>query len=85
MENALADELEPRRWSHLPINTNFFGIAYAYTDADIGFDPVIKLEDVTMELDTWAAKYIRTFALFDKTARIDLLQAYQKGHWSGKA
>ncbi len=79
-----ADELEPRRWSHLPINTNFFGIAYAYTDADIGFDPVIKLEDVTMELDTWAAKYIRTFALFDKTARLDLLQAYQKGRWYGK-
>ena len=83
MENALADELEPRRWSHLPINTNFFGTAYAHTDADISVDPVLKLENVTMELHTWAAKYIRTFALFDKTARIDLLQAYQTGRWSG--
>ena len=79
-----ADELDPRRWTHLPINTNFFGTAYAYTDADISIDPVLKLEKVTMEMHTWAAKYIRTFALFDKTARIDLFQAYQEGRWSGK-
>ena len=79
-----ADELDPRRWTHLPINTNFFGTAYAYTDADISFDPVLKIEKATMEMHTWAAKYIRTFALFDKTARIDLFQAYQEGRWSGK-
>jgi hypothetical protein len=79
-----ADELDPRRWTHLPINTNFFGTAYSYTDADISFDPVLKIEKATMEMHTWAAKYIRTFALFDKTARIDLLQAYQEGRWSGK-
>ena len=36
-----------------------------------------------MELDNWAAKYIRTFVLFNKTARIGILQAYQEGRWSG--
>jgi len=80
---CLADELEPRRWAHLPINTNFLGAGYAYTEADIGLDPVLKLEDVQMEMDTWAAKYIRTFSLLDKTARIDVLQAYQEGSWTG--
>lgn len=80
---CLADELEPRRWAHLPINTNFIGAAYAYSEADIGLDPVLKLEKVEMEMDTWAAKYIRTFSLVDKTARIDILQAYQEGRWSG--
>ena len=80
---CLADELEPRRWSHLPIDTNFFGAGYDYIEADISFDPVLKLENVEMELDNWAAKYIRTFALFNKTARIGILQAYQEGRWSG--
>jgi hypothetical protein len=80
---CLAEELEPRRWSHLPINTNFVGSAYAYTEADIGFDPLLKIEDAEMELDTWVAKYIRTFSLFNKSARIGLLQAYQEGKWSG--
>jgi hypothetical protein len=80
---SFAEELEPRRWSHLPINTNFFGGGYAYTEADIGFDPVLKIEDVEVELHTWVAKYIRTFSLLDKTARVSLLQAYQEGRWSG--
>lgn len=78
-----ADELEPRRWAHLPINTNFLGAAYAYTDADISLDPVLKLDDVQMKMHTWGAKYIRTFSLFDKTARIGFLQAYQDGEWTG--
>lgn len=30
-----------------------------------------------------AAKYIRTFDLFGKSARIDLTQGYQKGRWAG--
>jgi hypothetical protein len=80
---GLAMEFEPRQWSHLPLGTNFAGIGYAYTDADISFDPVLLLEDVNMELHTWAGKYIRTFELFDKSARIDLTQAYQEGEWTG--
>lgn len=80
---SYADEIEPRRWAHLPINTSFIGVGYAYTDADIGFDPVLKLENVEMKLDTWAVKYIRTFSLLDKMARIDIQQAYQEGRWSG--
>jgi hypothetical protein len=80
---CLAEELEPRRWAHLPIDTNFFGSGYAYTEADIGFDPVLKIEDVDMEMDTWVAKYIRSFSLFEKTARVSVLQAYQEGNWSG--
>jgi|LGVF01.2.fsa_nt_gb hypothetical protein len=80
---CLAEELEPRRWAHLPIDTNFVATGYAYTETDIGFDPVLKLENVQMEMDTWIAKYIRSFALLEKTARIDILQAYQEGRWSG--
>jgi hypothetical protein len=80
---SLAEELEPRLWAHLPINTNFIGSGYAYTEADIDFDPVLKIDNGQMEMHTWAARYIRSFALFDKTARFGLLQAYQDGHWTG--
>ncbi len=47
---CLAEELEPRRWSHLPIDTNFAGTGYAYTEADISFDPVLRIEDGQMEM-----------------------------------
>jgi len=65
------------------MNVNFGGVAYAYTEADIDFDPVLELEDVEMELDTWAAKYIRTFEFLDKSARVDITQGYQKAKWKG--
>ena len=80
---CFAMELEPRQWSHLPLDTNFTGVGYAYTEADISVDPVLKLEDVELELHTWVGKYIRTFELFEKSARIDFTQAYQKGDWTG--
>lgn len=80
---CLAQELEPRRWSHLPIGTNFAGGGYAYTEADISFDPVLRFENVKMEMHTWAFKYIRTFELFQKSARIGFIQGYQEGRWTG--
>lgn len=80
---SFAEELDPRRWAHLPIDTNFSGAGYAYTKADISFDPVLKIEEGEVDLHTWVGKYIRTFSLFDKTARIGLVQGYQKGRWKG--
>ena len=80
---CFAQELVPRQWSHLPLGTNFAGAGYAYTEADISADPVLRLENVEKEMHTWAAKYIRIFELFEKSARVDFAQAYQEGRWSG--
>jgi hypothetical protein len=78
-----AQELEPRRWSHLPVGINFFGSGYARTGADVAFDPVLRLENVEMEMDSVPFKYIRTFELFERSARVDVLQIYQVARWSG--
>jgi hypothetical protein len=80
---CFALEFEPRRWAHLPMGTNFAGVGYAYTEADILVNPATRLENVEMKLYTVAGKYIRTFELFDKSARIDIGQAYQEGDWTG--
>ena len=80
---ALALEIAPRQWSHLPLGVNFAGFGYAYTEADIGFDPVLQLENVQMEKHTWVGKYVRTFELLKTSARIDIAQGYQKARWYG--
>jgi hypothetical protein len=77
-----AQELEIRRWNHLPIDQNFVTV-YGRTDGDIAFDPVRRIEHAKVELDTWRLGYIRTFELFDKTARIEIRQAWQQGSWNG--
>ncbi|MEN8132157.1 MAG: transporter [Pseudomonadota bacterium] len=83
MHPCFALEPEPRLWNHLPMGTNFAGVGYVYTQADIFIDPVILLEDVELESQTWAGKYIRSFELFDKSARIDVTQAYKTAEWTG--
>jgi hypothetical protein len=80
---AEAQELEPRRWNHLPKDANFHGAVYAYVDGDLSFDPVLQIDDATVELHTLGLKYIRTFEVLGRSARIDLAGAYQEGTWKG--
>lgn len=76
-------DIEPRRWSHMPIGGNFGGAAYAYTTGDILFDPALRIENAQFDLQTVAGKYIRSFGLLGKSARVDVTQAYQIGTWTG--
>jgi Putative MetA-pathway of phenol degradation len=80
---AFAQDIEPRRWSHLPLGANFGGVAYAYTEGDIFLNPVQRIENAEFDMQTAAFKYIRAFEVLGKSARFDLVQLYQSGHWSG--
>lgn len=83
ISKGCALEPEPRKWNHLPIDLNFAGVASVYTEADILFDPTLLLEDVEMEMNNYVGKYIRTFELFDKSARLDISQSFQDVIWTG--
>jgi hypothetical protein len=78
-----AQDIEPRRWSHLPLGSNFGGVAYAYTEGDIFFNPVLRIQDGEFEMNTAAFKYIHAFEVLEKSARFDLVQMYQSGSWDG--
>jgi len=80
---ANAQDIEPRRWSHLPIGANFAGMGYAYTTGDISLDPELRIQNGQFDLQTIALNYIRSFELLGKSARVDLTQPYQIGHWQG--
>ena len=76
-------ELEPRRWNHLPVGIHVAGAGYAYTHAEIDFNPVLLIEDADADIHTALAKYIQTFSIFGKSARVGVAQGYQHGEWSG--
>lgn len=44
-----AQDLDPRRWSHLPTGISFFGIDPGRVSGDIVVDPVLKIEDADVE------------------------------------
>jgi hypothetical protein len=80
---CLAQDLEPRRWTHLPIGTSVLGINYSFTAGDLGFDPVLEIQDARVEMNTAAVSCTRYFALADRTARIDVIVPVQSGNWDG--
>ncbi len=76
-------DIEPRRWSHVPIGDNFGSVAYAYSFGDIYLLPALQIQNASFDLQTVGVKYIRSFALFGKSARVEVTQPFQTGHWSG--
>ncbi len=54
---SFAQDVEPRRWTHLPVGLNVVGAAYIYTDGDIFFDPVLLVDDAGTEQHTAVASY----------------------------
>ena len=79
----IAQDLEPRRWTQLPVGTKTFGIGYAGQAADIYFNPMIGITDGTAKLNAWLARYSYSFNWSGKTARLDGILPYVSGTWRG--
>ena len=82
-ESGNAQDLEPRRWSHLPTGQNIVGLGYSYTEANIYFSAFWKITDGTARLDSMGVSTVRTFDLAGKSARFSLLLPYVDGRWEG--
>ena len=81
--SAFAQEIEARRWAHLPIGTNIVSVAGVHSEGDVFLDPVLKIEDGEVNVDTAVTSFIHAFDLYGKTARLDVQLPYQKSKWSG--
>ena len=82
-QQASAQDLEPRRWSHLPTGMNVAGGGYTYTDANIYFNPIWNITNGTAQINTLGLGVIHNFDLAGKSARFSLLLPYSSGRWDG--
>ena len=78
-----AQDVEPRRWTTLPVGTNVIGAGYVRSNGDVFFDPVLQVQDAEVDAHTVAVSYVRTFALAGRAARFDLLIPWQDIRWKG--
>lgn len=82
-QRNFAQDIEPRRWTPLPLGTQIVGVAYGYTDGEIFFDPVLQAEDATVSINAMAVQYVRPFKIGKKLARLDVLVPYSTAKWKG--
>ena len=80
---AYTQDIEPRRWTPLPLKANIIGVGYGYTNGKIFFDPVIDIEDATVEGSAFVVQYVRPFRLGKKLARFDAQLPYTIVQWEG--
>ena len=78
-----AQDLEPRRWSHLPTGMTIVGVGYAYTDSFVYFSPFWKVTDTTAEINSFGVSALYTFDMAGKSARVSFLLPYLSGRWEG--
>ena len=80
---SFAQDLEPRRWSTLPIGIQILGVGYGNTSGEIFFDPVLQAEDVSIKANTFILQYVQPFKLGSKLARVDVYIPYSIAKWDG--
>lgn len=83
VDTVYSQNLEPRRWSHLPTGLNIVAASASLMDGHIYFDPVMQIEDGKFELYTLGTGYIRTFEWLGRSSRIDFTVPYAYGRWDG--
>lgn len=80
---GFAQDIEPRRWTPLPVGMNVLGAGVIHTDADIALDPVLELEDVSADVKTVIVSFLHAFDLWGQSARFDARLPYQDARWEG--
>ena len=83
LQSALGQDLEPRRWTHLPVGSNTLALGYAGKETEIYFNPLIGITDGTGDVNAWIARYNHAFDWGGKTARVDVILPYVSGTWQG--
>jgi hypothetical protein len=74
--SALAQQMEPRAYSNVPIGINFALAGYAYSTGDILTDPALPAEGVNATVHTLIAGYSRSLAIGGQSAQLTAIVPY---------
>jgi hypothetical protein len=78
-----AQDLEPRSLSAVPTGGNFAIASYGYSSGNILVDNTLPIEDLNARLNSIVLAYARSFKLFNRLAKFDVIAPYSFGHFEG--
>lgn len=73
---AHGQELEPRNYANVPKNMNAIGFSYSFLKGNVVTDPALPLTDFKITSNNLGVAYVRTFALANKLARIQVIAPF---------
>lgn len=68
---ALAQDLEPRLFTNVPVGINFIGAGFVYSEGGVLFDPSVALDNAEIEIDGAIFGYGRALALGPFSGKVD--------------
>jgi len=73
---ALAQEIEPRAYSNVPVDMNFAVVAYAHATGSFAADPSLPLEDADLRTDAILLGYARSIEVRGQSGKVDVVLPY---------
>lgn len=83
LQSAFAQDVEPRRWTPIPLGTHILGAGYSYTSGTVLFDPLLEAEDVKMKAHSLAVTFAQPIKIGSKLGSISLLLPFSVADWDG--
>jgi len=68
---VLAQDLEPRLYTNVPVGVNFLGAGYVYSEGNVLFDPAVAFENAQIEVDGPALGFGRAIGLGPLSGKVD--------------
>jgi hypothetical protein len=78
-----AQDLEPRFLSAIPTGGNFVIASYGYSRGNILVDNTLPIEDLNAKLNSVVFGYARSFKLFNRLAKFDIIAPWSFGTFTG--
>jgi hypothetical protein len=81
--SALAQQLEPRAYTNVPVGFNFLLVGYTHSQGDVLFDPSVPIENASAKIDSLLLGYSRGVDFWGKSGSIAVLAPYARVNASG--
>ena len=81
--SLLAQELEPRLLTNIPVKSNILAVGYGYAWGDMLLDPAITIENFNAKINSFMGAYVRSIKLFGMSGKVDVVVPFSIADWSG--
>jgi hypothetical protein len=82
-QNTSSQDIEPRRWSPIPLGTNVIGAGYSFTTGDVFFDPLLEAENVGIRAHSLAVTFAHPIKIGNKLGTVSMLIPFSSADWEG--